>query len=131
MWGKLDPKGKYFTGIETMARKAHAILLYAHEGVVLSPMATDEQNPIPYFSSAEFVVHLLHRSTKPLSENLILKRIQENNVAFPFKNIHEMLVNMYALGIVTRAEKRGYVIRQGGYILTEDMKKLIEEHKPQ
>ena len=131
MWGKLDPNGKHFVGIEIMARKVHTNLRYAHEGVDLSATASDEQNPISYLSSAQFVVHLLHRATKPMSENLILKRIRENNIVFPFKTVHEMLINMYALGIVTRAEKRGYVMRQGGYILAEDMKKLIETQKPQ
>ena len=71
-----------------------------------------------------FVVRLLHRTNKPLSENLILKSIRQEKVHCVSHNVHQHMVDMLTHGI-TR-----FYGNTGLWELTPDMVDLIADYKP-
>lgn len=75
------------------------------------------------YNAGEFTVLVLHRADKPMSENLILKRLKQNNVMMAVPRINILLAAMHLEGIVTYNPGKGY-------FLTKEMKALIEEAKP-
>lgn len=126
MWGKINPKDKYYPSICIMAQFAHEPYIFAHD------VKANEKATTNFMTASEFVVRLLHREDKPLGENLILKRIRENKVPMKHQNVHSLMVSMLVLGIVTRhGEGHRAFVKYKGYVLTENMKKLIEQNKPQ
>lgn len=71
---------------------------------------------------SQFVVRQLHVSAKPISENLLLKKITKAKIMMHmYPNISSLVVKMTVEGIIERSDK--------GVVLTKRMKALIEEVK--
>lgn len=87
---------------------------------------------VPSVSASAFVVWTLHRTKGPLNENRIQKEIKKHNVYLGHKNIHDLLASLYISGFIDSVyyAKEKKPIKLRGYVLTEDMKKLIEANKP-
>ncbi len=71
-----------------------------------------------------FVVRLLHRANKPMSENLILKNIRQEKVHCVSHNVNRHMVDMLSHGIVRFHGNTGL------WELTPDMISLIEDYRP-
>lgn len=92
----------------------------------ISHMAKEALKENPEFSSmnaSAFVVWLLFNSKKPVSENLILKRMQEREITLNHPNISTLMIRMHVLSVVTNIPGRGYA-------LNKKMLAVIEEVKP-
>ena len=103
---KLDKDNPCWKHIELMAKEAH--------------------NPHPDYSTmmaSTFVIRLLFNSKKPMSENLILKRLREREITFYQPNISTLMIRLLLLKVVKTVPGRGYAI-------SSEMQGVIEEFKP-
>lgn len=103
---KLDKDNPCWKHIEHMAKEAH--------------------NPHPDYSTmmaSTFVIRLLFISNKPMSENLILKRLRERGITFYQPNISTLMIRLLLLKVVKTVPGRGYAI-------SNEMRIVIEEFKP-
>lgn len=135
--GKIDPNNKNYYRLKTMAERAHCQGPMLHElenpktGGMKELKAhlgrcvefTIDQGPWEKYTASQFVVCLLHRAGKPVSENLILKRLRENDVFLPYPRIAVLVTNLHIEGIVRQVDGKGL-------LLTDAMKSLIDEVKP-
>jgi hypothetical protein len=122
MWGKIDREARSFNRIKRIAERAWLKMEYAHENpkkVLLNETAEVKWSD---FTASQFVVNLIHKSQKPVSENLILKRMRENKVFTPYELITRLMLELVGEGVISSVKGKGYQ-------LTEDMRALVEEVK--
>src|SRR5437764_6847820 len=110
MFHTIDPNNKNFRRINNMAIKSHIVIAYAHESGIPGKKQDDEESPFYGFSASQFVVHLLKNTNKPMSENLILKRMNENAIFMPYARIDQLMIELYGEGVIERFGKKGYVL---------------------
>lgn len=133
----INPNNKNYHRLKTMAERAHEQHPMLHELENPKTGGIEElkkhmercaeyrtsRGPWGNFTVSQFVVNLLHRSTKSIGENLLLKRIRENDVFMPHPRIASLVDALLKDHVIRPAARTGYV-------LTDAMKALIEEVKP-
>jgi hypothetical protein len=122
MWGKIDREARSFNRIKRIAERATFEMQYAHENPNVQILNETAEVKWSDFTASQFAVNLIYKSKKPVSENLILKRIRENKVYTPYPLITRLMTELIGEGVIKSVKGKGYE-------LTDEMKALVEEQK--